>query len=683
MNNLLFSSLACASLLGLAELGSAHGGIYRGPGDTVPPGTRPRNPGNPGRPGPITPGPHVPGAPSSSGPHTPNPAAPNGPPTGGPPGSGTGPKTPRSGIQLTDDLTRWSFWWEFNKDRFIRLRDALDAGEITTGGEEFYLGPNRRVASRETARPAESDIQNIILPTLKRILDSTDDRDINSSCVVALAKIGRDHKDFAILPIFKKFLKRPDQEIRETAALAMGISGMVAAVPDLTDLALDTGAGRKLCGRAEVDIRTRSFACYALGLIAHRDANVDLKRQVFTVFDKLLSTDQDRDRNILVAAVNGMGLLNIGHGNLPEKEAKLLDDVLGSMMAFYNKKAGRSVDLIKSHVPPSIAKLLGRGNTARHETFKQIFLNNLDPKKRDSLDIYRGAAIALGQLAEPSEVDAGDARYSKALLDYFHTGKDHQARYFSLMSLGQIGGIKNRAVLLRVLSKGGKSLERPWAALALGVLEFHRLDRDKSAACDSSIGFALAKQLKDGSNPDAQGAFAVALGLCRSVDAADQMMELLNRYAKSKEELAGYLCIGLALMRHGSARTLVHDVVRQSVRRPDLLKQAAIALGKLGDRTVTKTLTDMLGDPQPNLAKLSAIAAALSFIGDRHSIQPLRKMLCNDSLTPLSRAFAAVALGGVADKEPLPWSAKLAQNINYRSAVETLTTSGTGVLDIL
>ena len=57
--------------------------------------------------------------------------------------------------------------------------------------------------------------------------------------------------------------------------------------------------------------------------------------------------------------------------------------------------------------------------------------------------------------------------------------------------------------------------------------------------------------------------------------------------------------------------------------------------------------------------------------------------LFNDDLTPLSRAFAAVALGGVADKESLPWRTKLSRDMNYRAAVETLTQSGTGVLDIL
>jgi len=40
-------------------------------------------------------------------------------------------------------------------------------------------------------------------------------------------------------------------------------------------------------------------------------------------------------------------------------------------------------------------------------------------------------------------------------------------------------------------------------------------------------------------------------------------------------------------------------------------------------------------------------------------------------------------LGDIAHKEKLPWNSKISRNMNYRAAVETLTGSGSGVLDIL
>jgi hypothetical protein len=58
-------------------------------------------------------------------------------------------------------------------------------------------------------------------------------------------------------------------------------------------------------------------------------------------------------------------------------------------------------------------------------------------------------------------------------------------------------------------------------------------------------------------------------------------------------------------------------------------------------------------------------------------------MLFDEGLTDISRAFAAVALGGVADKEMLPWNSKIGVNMNYRASVETLTNQVSGILDIL
>ncbi|MCC7399597.1 MAG: hypothetical protein IT455_21215, partial [Planctomycetes bacterium] len=82
-------------------------------------------------------------------------------------------------------------------------------------------------------------------------------------------------------------------------------------------------------------------------------------------------------------------------------------------------------------------------------------------------------------------------------------------------------------------------------------------------------------------------------------------------------------------------------------------------------------------------ATLAAIASAIGFIGDSRTVAPLKKLLFDDKLSDLSRAFAAVALGGVADKEALPWNSKIGTNINYRASVETLTNKSTGILDIL
>ena len=76
-------------------------------------------------------------------------------------------------------------------------------------------------------------------------------------------------------------------------------------------------------------------------------------------------------------------------------------------------------------------------------------------------------------------------------------------------------------------------------------------------------------------------------------------------------------------------------------------------------------------------------ATAIGFIGDRRSIQPLKQLLFDEQLGDLCGAFAAVALGGVADKAPLPGTSTMGVNMNYRASVETLTDGQAGILDIL
>lgn len=690
MKKFVLSGLCCAGLVALLpETGRAHGGQYRGPGDVVPP-----SPGGGGRSGgpagPTTGGPAGPSAPAPSGPAT---GGPGGPTTGGPsgPGGGRGPTTGGRGAQIEDDLTTWNYWWEFNKDPFIRLKDAVQQGGPTTGSDDFYLGATRRSDAKDSMKPTTEQIMGDILPALKKAIDSTEQRDINSSCMVAMAKIGADHPDFKLIDVFTPRLKKADQEVRETAALAIGIAAIAGEteIDLLVGLALDKEKGRAASG-GSVDDRTRSFAIYGLGLTAHKTTKVEIKKRAFDAMKELLADDKVSNRNLKVAAIIGMSILNIGTGSDAEKT--LLADALTALETYYMKSLGSGEQLIQAHCPTAIAKLIGRDHE-KADYYKELFAADLQDKgktKRSSIFIPQSCAQALGMLCRPfadkDEKKCPDGKYSKILLDAWHDHKDTQTRNFAVLSLGLIGGELNRDTLLKEFDKAGKDQEKPWCALALGVYSFYKYEEDKKLGKNNEpetfIGATLAKELKDSKNVSLTGALAIALGLNQAKDASDEMRRrLLDNIAK--EDMAGYLCIGLALMNDTASIEDINNVVKQSVRRTELLQQAAIALGKLGDKRVAETLQALMTDGEPNLAKLSAIASALGFIGDSRTIAPLKEMLFNDKLQELSRAFAAVALGGVADKEPLPWNSKIGTNTNYRASVETLTNKSTGILDIL
>jgi HEAT repeat protein len=687
MKKLVLAGLTCASLMALLpETGLAHGGQYRGPGDVTPP-----NPGggrgSGGPSGPTTGGPAGPSTPGPGGPATPGPA---GPATGGPaaPSAGGGPKTGGRGITLEDDLTRWEFWWEINKDPFIRLKEAIHQGGIMTGSDEFFLGATKRVEAKDTLKPTEDDILKEILPALKKAIDSTEQRDIASSCMVAMAKTGKEPAgDWKLLDVFAERLKKNDQEIREVAALAVGIAAISKDenVDLLKNLALDTEVGRKACARAEVDERTRSFAAYGLGLLAYATPSAEGKAKIFETLKTLLNDEKLSSRNIRVAAVNAIGLLNVKDAGDAEKS--LINDALKCLEDYYMKPLGAGEQLLQAHVPTAVAKLIGRDHQ-RAKDFKDMFAKDLEGKgkvKRSSNDITRSCALALGQLCKPYDDEKSeDAEYCKALLSQFHDHKDHQTKYFCGLALGQIGGRANRETLIKEFDKA-RDLQKPWLAIAMGVYAFKKADAARAAGTtpepEKAFNDALKAALEE-RNPSALSGVAIGLGLCGGIEYADDVRALLNRHQKD-DERAGYLCIALALMGDQASKQDIRQIVEASVRRPELLKQAAIALGKLGDKTVADQLLKILAEDDKNLAKLSAIASAIGFIGDRRTIDPLKKILFDEQLQELSRAFAAVALGGVADKEPLPWNSKIGQNINYRASVETLTNRSTGILDIL
>ncbi len=681
--------LTAGVLVTLSSFCHAHGGQYIGPGDVVPPG------GGGGHGGSTPPGPPDPTTGVPTGPRAPAPGGRTGGGTGGSTGGTTPPSpgqtggTTGRGVQLDPDLTEWTFWWEFNKDAFLRLKDAVHQDSPETGSLEFYTGATRRRLSRDSLKPTTAQIQNELLPALKKAIDSTGQRDINSSCMVAMAKIGADHPDFRLLDVFGPRLASPDQEIRETAALAIGIAAIAGEqeLNLLVDLALDTPQGR---GRAatggSVDYRTRSFATYGLGLLAHEHSHTAIKAQAFAALKQLVNDDKISERNTKVAAINAIGILDIGTSTAADRV--LLDEALQCLEGYYTKSLGVGEQLIQSHCPTAIAKLIGRDHE-QSDHFKQLFADDLQKgrARRASNDISRSCTMAIGMMARPydnaDEKECPDAKYSKLLLDTYHDHQDAQTRNFAVLGLGQIGGDVNRDILLREFDKGRKNQDKPWCALALGIYSFTRYAANGHEAPDALIGDTLTDALEANKDPSLIGALAIGLGLSRATGAADRMRNLMVANV-AKQEMAGYLCVGLALMNDTLSVEAIRSVVAESARRDTLLQQAAIALGKLGDKRVAEDLQKMLAaEAGTNLAKLAAISSALGFIGDQRSIAPLQSMLFDTRLGALSRAFAAVALGGIADRGALPWNAKLRGNTNYRAAVETLTNQGTGILDIL
>ncbi len=626
----------------------AHGGQYRGPGAPAMPGV----PMPPGTPVPTTPG----------------------------------PGTPVTGAQPTiPEEASWQVWWELNKDPFVQPQPGALAGP-TTGSDDFYLGRRRGVRA-ETLAPNAIDVLETVVPALVALLEKDRNRDVQTACLMALAKIGRAPQDVDLEALFAARLARDNQEVRETAALALGVAGRPAAVPLLLSLLRDEPAGRKLCEREKVEDRTRAFAAYGLGLLCDRVADAAVQRLACDALTTALADPREADRNVLVAAVHGLGLLR-APGDEPAF-ASVRRDAADALTRFLRRDEGPGLQFVQSHGLQALARL-AVDDPAIDAQLKERCRDELlgkDARRSRAVDLDRSAILALGERCASDEDGKGpDAALSALLAELRGSHRDEQARHFATMALGRIGGARNRERLLNALPTARKAIDRPWVALALGVLAHEARRADRAAggdgAPDAFVGEALATQFAAAREPGLVSALGVALGLAGHRDAAPAMRERILG-EPGKEDQAGYLCIGLALMRDRGSVECLRTAMAGAARRPAVLQQAAMALGMLGDKTAARELTERLAADGQNLATFAALAMAIGRIGDRSSVGPLLGVLADPSRAELPRAFAAAALGGVVDARAVPWSFRISEGVNYRAAVETLTNRSAGVLDIL
>jgi HEAT repeat protein len=695
MKNLfLLASILSLGILGLQDVSTAHGGTWRGPGDTVPPG------GGSGRGGGgKTPGPSGPRSPDPQGPDTPTPGGPH----HGGNGRSSGPVTP--GGAAGTDRTQWQFWWGFNRDPYLNLKHHIHGPRTVTGSDDFYLGFGQREGLRETLAPSEQTIREKIVPALLQALRTETSNDIVTGSMIALAKIGDDPKESGeseFQSVIEEFLDDPNQEIAETAAVSLGILGNPQSVEVLRSLAMDSPQGRRLVGEESgVNIRTRSFATFGLGQIGNRCGDVEVRQEIVELLWSICESPRGRTRDLKVSAVVAMGLVPLeleASGDVRHRTAELSaraprsreEQVLYLLDFFSDEKDKSKPELVRSHAPRAIVRLLESVDTIG---LKQRVVEALAPyvDKRGNGGVKalrQSASLAFGMLGD-LDLDPADQTIRKCLGEAIGNA-DVMVKHFSVLALGQVGGrpgegqepgaaiAEVRKVLANQLTRGKSSLE-PWAALAIGVMERGQRDHDQEPSQEAlrNLRLLLSKER----SPSDAGAFAIALGIAGDLESEEVLLERLENM--SEDEVRGHLAIGLGLMGSKQAREAIQEVVANSKYRGELLKQAAVALGLLGDGRLVTQLVAMLEEAK-TLTTQAAVASALGFIGDRQSVVPLIEMLQDKGITERARGFGAVALGIVADKEPLPWNAKFAVDCNYLANTVTLTSPlGTGVLDIL
>lgn len=661
---------------------------WAGPGDTTPSGSGGGGPGGAPVPSPAAPTPLAP-------PSTGTPSAPNG---GAAPNPATAPMTAGGGLSLADlDLTLWNWWWEFNKEPFLELKGHLYSDPATTGGDGFFLGRGERTRSTSGRRPTPERIRKELIPALIETLRAEGANDVTTGCLIALARIGEDYPGadrIELQNILRPYIASSNQEVAETATIALGILGHESAALVLSELLLDTSLGAREVGRSSVPLRTRSFAGYALGLIGAQTENEDVRRYVASKLTRALEEDDSATPDVGVACVLSLGRLPLAwSGATPDRAARksliatasreaqilYLLDVLG------DEKRHR---IVRAHTPTSLAFLLTADTDERYrgdlrDLVGKELLRRFEPRKREPREVRQSIAIAFGLLGDNDD-DSLDRDIRGALLD---PGGDRQVQHFALIALGRTtarpgNGTPDdvdqvRSELLSELNKGSDNLR--WSALALALFERGR----RAAGYDTTpeVLSALRGELADASSPLDVGALSIACGILGEPGAAEELLGQLRQI--SDDQARGYTAVGLGLVDARQTTDEIRAIASGATYRPTLLREAAIALGLLGDKDVTDLLTGKLVEAN-SLAAQASIAQALGRIGDAGSIAPLVELLQDEDKTASARAFAAVALGIVADQDELPWNTILAVDLNYTAAPATLyDQAGFGILNIL
>jgi HEAT repeat protein len=686
-------SMLCAPAL--SHGGGYFGGSYKGPGDTVPPG------GAGGTSGP--------GGPSVGAPATPT-GGPQGPNAPGPAGPGAtasgGAVTPGSPGAAAIDLTVWQYWWMFNKAPYLDLKAHIYDG-IVTGSEGFFLGKDGTQTARDMLRPSQAVVRQRIVPALLRALEREASDDIVTSAMIALAKIGdAEGSDTSFAAAIKPFLTHGSQEVAETAAVALGILANDAN----TGLLIDLMAGDVQRLRAEhglefqsaVALSSRAFAAFGLGLVGSKTANEDVRRRIVAACCELLAGEGKRlgTRDVQVGCLTTIGLtpLALEDGSDDGDKGGALDARRAQVewLIDYYRDAGNN-HLLRAQVPTALARLLAGVEGDLRERVAKLLIDDLGRHSKQPAEMQQSCALALGRIADSDE-DALDKAVREALMQVREACPDQQTRNFALIGLAYAAGRPGqgegnpiagaltqerkpgaRAYLAEQLADGKQGV-RPWAALALAILERNLVDAGQQASPE--VRSALRERLDQATSPEEVGGYAIALGIARDAESTALLLEKLDEI--KDVEARGFVAVSLGLVEARTAIAPIETLVKKSRYQTELLQAAAIALGLLGDKELVPDLVTMLKEAN-SLSAQAAISTGLGHIGDARSIEPLLALFEDQEKTALARAFAGVALGIVADKDELPWNSRISVDINYRANTPTLVSPGTGrgILDIL
>jgi HEAT repeat protein len=411
-------------------------------------------------------------------------------------------------------------------------------------------------------------------------------------------------RDLGVRPALFHELRDDQFLVRLSAVIALGVWGNTQALSRLEDIVKDDTR----------ELQERHYAAVALGLIGGAATTESLRQLLAPAeFAKL-------PRFVQAALAYGAGITRENDNADPIRQLLATKDttdpeVLSNLVLALGK-VGDPSDL------PSLLKWL-------------------DAK---DAQVRRSAAIGLGVLARKSTNADVVERLRKSMRD----DPDLVVRNFAAISIGYVGGPEATKALRAELQDGAKTV-RPFAALALGL------------AGDPESVELLLRLFGSEPDPSQRGALAVALGLLRDGRAAPDLRKALPK--EGEPVVKGYVALALGMVGDVEAIPELRKVF-EGANDVELIPNTATALGLLGDRESIDLLIKR-AQKEKNEHVLQSLWFSLGLLGDKSAIAPLVESVKGSQMPAYVRGYAVVALGFIADPEPVRAIARISADSNY------------------
>ena len=294
----------------------------------------------------------------------------------------------------TFDMTHWGLWWKFNKESLLDLRTRLSRGKVISGTGAW-------------GRPSARLINDRVLPVLFDSMEDASYDGLISGSIVALGRIGTPQHE-RMASAFDSAFGRKSGEVRETAALGLGLLGQHNSMERLTSLLSEPESYRKDFGYTAND-RMRAYAAYGIGFLASRSPIQDVKHlAVLRLLERI--TDKRDSSDVRVACLNALGIIDLAwkDSSVPLTPSSHREGLIAFLLDIYED--GTDTDLM-AHLPVAIARLLHGAPPLHLESATRPTSGQLESAPRPQRSGCPGAVLwrergLLGQRPWPGDCQA-------------------------------------------------------------------------------------------------------------------------------------------------------------------------------------------------------------------------------------------------------------------------------------